>query len=76
VSDQAIKEIRHGVLRGLSIGGAVLERAAGNPRVITKLRLDEISCCDRPSNPDAQIYLYKRGWSAGRAAAGVALWGA
>jgi hypothetical protein len=62
VSDQAIKEIRHQVLRGFSIGGAVLQRAADNPRVITKLRLDEVSACDRPSNPECQIYMYKRSW--------------
>ena len=62
VDDNAIKMIRHKVLNGFSIGGAVLQRDSDNPRIITKLRLDEVSACDRPANPDCQIVMYKRSW--------------
>jgi hypothetical protein len=62
VDGNAIKMIRHKVLNGFSIGGAVIERSSDNPRVITKLRLDEVSACDRPSNPDCQIVMFKRSW--------------
>jgi hypothetical protein len=62
VDADAIRKIKHKVLNGFSVGGAVLERANDNPRIITKLRLDEVSACDRPANPDCQIVMYKRSW--------------
>jgi hypothetical protein len=62
VDPLSIRKIKDGIFCGFSIGGAVLQREAEDPRVITKLRLDEISICDRPSNPRARIELYKASW--------------
>jgi phage head maturation protease len=50
VDRDAIAKIRHGVLKGFSIGGKVLKRA-GNK--IVELLLTEISLVDRPANPDS-----------------------
>lgn len=57
VTDDIAKKIKEGMILGVSVGGEVLERI-GN--IITKLNLFEISVVDRPANPDALIFAYKR----------------
>ena len=59
VDPVAVKKVRLGVYKGFSIGGKVLERDPGDRRVITKLRLNEISLVDRPCNPEAVIDVWK-----------------
>src|SRR4051812_29341150 len=53
VSSEAIRKIRHGVLRAFPVGGKVLARDERNPKIIAKMRLTEISCVDVPCNGDA-----------------------
>ena len=59
VDPTAVKKVKAGVYKGLSIGGKVLSRDPADPRLITSLRLDEISLVDRPCNPEAVIDLWK-----------------
>ena len=65
VDDQAWKKVREGVYKGFSIGGKVtdsrLEKRSDGAsyRVITGMKLVEISLVDRPANPDARILLWK-----------------
>ena len=59
VDPVAVKKVRLGVYKGFSIGGKVLERDPGDRRVITKLKLNEISLVDRPCNPEAVIDVWK-----------------
>ncbi|MDR3508424.1 MAG: HK97 family phage prohead protease [Caulobacteraceae bacterium] len=59
VDPVAVKKVRLGVYKGFSIGGQVLERDPADRRVITALRLDEISLVDRPCNPEAVIQMWK-----------------
>ncbi len=59
VDPTAVKKVRAGVYKGLSIGGKVLARDPADARVITSIRLDEISLVDRPCNPEAVIDLWK-----------------
>jgi hypothetical protein len=59
VDPVAIKKIKSGVYKGLSIGGKVLARASNNAKKITKISLSEISLCDRPMNPKAVLDLWK-----------------
>ena len=59
VDPVAVKKVRLGVYKGFSIGGKVLERDPGDRRVITRLRLNEISLVDRPCNPEAVIDVWK-----------------
>ncbi len=59
VDPVAVKKVRLGVYKGFSIGGRVLERDPADHKVITALRLDEISLVDRPCNPEAVIQMWK-----------------
>jgi len=64
VDDEAWKKVKEGVYKGLSIGGrtisATLKKVGGRlVRVITALKMTEISLADRPQNSDAQILLWK-----------------
>jgi HK97 family phage prohead protease len=60
VDDRAWEKVVEGVYNGFSIGGKVIERAAGDYKTINKLRLDEISLVDRPANPEAVFDCWKR----------------
>jgi HK97 family phage prohead protease len=68
VDPDAWEKVKEGVYNGFSIGGKVLERAAGDPKTINKLRLDEISLVDRPANPEAVFDCWKRSAVADRSA--------
>lgn len=59
VDPVAIKKVKTGTYKGFSIGGAVGARDAKDKKLITKIRLNEISLVDRPCNPDAVITMYK-----------------
>ena len=59
VDPLAVQKVRLGVYKGFSIGGKVLERDPADRRVITKLKLNEISLVDRPCNPEAVIDMWK-----------------
>jgi hypothetical protein len=55
----AVKKVQLGVYKGFSIGGRVLARDPTDRKVITKLKLNEISLVDRPCNPEAVIDMWK-----------------
>jgi hypothetical protein len=59
VDPLAVKKVQLGVYKGFSIGGKVLARDPADRRVITKIKLDEISLVDRPCNPEAVIDMWK-----------------
>ena len=59
VDPVAVKKVQLGVYKGFSIGGRVLSRDAKDRKVITKLKLNEISLVDRPCNPEAVIDMWK-----------------
>ncbi len=59
VDPVAVKKVQHGVYKGFSIGGKVLGRDPSDRKVITKLKLNEISLVDRPCNPEAIIDMWK-----------------
>lgn len=64
VDGEAWDKVKKKVYRGFSIGGQVLKahlKKIGSKiyRVITKLRLTEISLVDRPANAEAKITLWK-----------------
>jgi len=59
VDPTSIKKVRAGVLKGFSLGGKKLSYDEDNRRIITGIRLSEISLVDRPSNPDSIISLVK-----------------
>lgn len=59
VDPGTIKKLRAGVFKGFSIGGKTLARDPQNRKVITKIRLDEISLVDRPSCPEAVLDVFK-----------------
>ena len=59
VDPLAVKKVKAGVYKGLSIGGRVLARDPADASLITAIRLDEISLVDRPCNPEAVIDLWK-----------------
>ena len=59
VDPVAVKKVQLGVYKGFSIGGKVLSRDAQDRKVITKLKLNEISLVDRPCNPEAVIDMWK-----------------
>lgn len=56
VDPVAIKKVLAGVYKGFSIGG---EPLSVQGKAITRLRLDEISLCDRPVNPECRLDLWK-----------------
>ena len=51
VDDDAWKKVKESVLRGFSVGGKVTGRDPNNAKIITGIRLDEISLVDRPQIP-------------------------
>ena len=55
VDPVAVKKVQLGVYKGFSIGGKVLARDPADRKVITRLKLNEISLVDRPCNPEAII---------------------
>jgi hypothetical protein len=59
VDPVAVRKVQMGVYRGFSIGGKVLARDPSDRKVITKLKLNEISLVDRPCNPEAVIDMWK-----------------
>ena len=59
VDSGTIRKLRAGVLKGFSIGGKTIARDPKNKKVITKIRLDEISLVDRPSNSAAVLTVFK-----------------
>jgi hypothetical protein len=59
VDPVAVAKVRNQVYRGFSIGGRVTKRAAGDPKTITGLVLNEISLVDRPANPGAVFDCWK-----------------
>jgi hypothetical protein len=59
VDPLAVKKVQLGVYKGFSIGGKVLARDPADRKVITKLRLSEISLVDRPCNPEAVVEMWK-----------------
>src|SRR6201996_8238849 len=69
VDPVAVRKVQLGVYKGFSIGGKVLERDPADRKVITKLRLNEISLVDRPCNPEAVIDMWKADYEAAAAAA-------
>ena len=59
VDDGSIKKVKAGVLKGFSVGGKKLEYDPTNRRVITGIKLSEISLVDRPANPDCRFEIAK-----------------
>jgi len=59
VDPLAVKKVQLGVYKGFSIGGKVLARDPTDKKIITKLRLNEISLVDRPCNPEAVVEMWK-----------------
>jgi hypothetical protein len=59
VDPVAVAKVRNQVYRGFSIGGRVTKRAAGDPKTISGLVLNEISLVDRPANPEAVFDCWK-----------------
>jgi phage head maturation protease len=52
-------KVKQGVYNGFSIGGKITARDPGDRRIVTGLKLDEISLVDRPANPDAVFDCWK-----------------
>jgi hypothetical protein len=59
VDDAAWGKVTSGVYKGFSIGGKTLARDPKDKKVVTKVRLDEISLVDRPSNPEVRFDVWK-----------------
>ncbi|HLY44489.1 MAG TPA: DUF6582 domain-containing protein [Stellaceae bacterium] len=59
IDGEAWAKVTEGVYKGFSIGGRVTERDPSNRRLITGLRLTEISVVDRPANPEAVFDCWK-----------------
>lgn len=59
VDSEAVKKVQHGVYKGFSIGGKVLQRDEVQKNTITGLKLSEISLVDRPANPEAKFTMFK-----------------
>ena len=59
VDDIAWGKVTSGVYKGFSIGGKVTSRDSKDRKIITGVRLDEISLVDRPANPEARIDLWR-----------------
>lgn len=57
VDPVAVLKCKSGVYRGFSIGGKTLARDPKNSKVITKIRLDEVSLVDRPANANSKLLL-------------------
>lgn len=61
VDPVAIKKVRTGTYRGLSIGGKVVKRDPDDRKIITEIDLKEISLVDRPCNESCSMSLLKVG---------------
>jgi hypothetical protein len=59
VDADAWQKVVEGVYKGFSIGGRVTARDPADRRMITALRLTEISVVDRPANPEAMFDCWK-----------------
>jgi hypothetical protein len=59
VDEDAWQKVVEGVYKDFSIGGRVTARDPGDRRLITALRLTEISVVDRPANPEAMFDCWK-----------------
>jgi HK97 family phage prohead protease len=59
VDNDAWQKVAEGVYKGFSIGGKVTARDSADRRLITALRLTEISVVDRPANPEAVFDCWK-----------------
>ena len=59
VDDDAWRKVVEGVYKGFSIGGRVTARDGSDRKVITGLKLTEISVVDRPANPEAMFDCWK-----------------
>lgn len=59
VDSDAWQKVIEGVYKGFSIGGRVTARDPADRRLITALRLTEISVVDRPANPEAVFDCWK-----------------
>ncbi len=59
VDADAWRKVAEGVYKGFSIGGSVTARDPADRRLITGLRLTEISVVDRPANPEAVFDCWK-----------------
>ena len=59
VDGDAWQKVVEGVYKGFSIGGKVTARDPADRRLITSLRLTEISVVDRPANPEAVFDCWK-----------------
>src|SRR5579863_3504341 len=59
VDADAWQKVVEGVYKGFSIGGRVTARDPADRRLITSLRLTEISVVDRPANPEAVFDCWK-----------------
>lgn len=59
VDAEAVRKVQHGVYKGFSIGGKVLDRDELQKNTITGLKLTEISLVDRPANPEAKFTMFK-----------------
>jgi len=55
VDNNSIRKIKKKVLRGLSVGGRVLERDKKNSKIITKVAWTELSLVDRPCCSEAVL---------------------
>lgn len=56
VDDDAWEKVKTGVYKGFSVGGQSISKA---DKVITKMRMTEISLVDRPCNPECVIDIWK-----------------
>ena len=68
VDSDAWQKVIEGVYKGFSIGGRVTARDPADRRLITGLRLTEISVVDRPANPEAVFDCWKLSATAADAA--------
>lgn len=59
IDSEACKKVRTGVYKGFSIGGRVTSRDDLDKKIVTGVRLSEISLVDRPANPSALFEIWK-----------------
>ena len=59
VDDAAWNKLVEGDYKGFSVGGRALARDPGNRKIITEMKLSEISLVDRPCNPEAVFDCWK-----------------
>jgi len=57
VDTGSIRKVRKGVLKGYSIGGQVLAKKG---KLVTKIKINEVSLVDRPANPECVFDMVKR----------------